>query len=106
MNGLLVIIDNGSPIGSHSVRSARQHLLDLFNTPQQLDQHEDENVNMFGKTAAVNYVLPPPTDNAGKQFKYEDFMLRVLAPCTHDQTCPLKPGAWCSFKQKTQVNSS
>jgi ribosomal protein RSM22 (predicted rRNA methylase) len=30
VNGVLVIIDNGSPIGSHNTRSARKMLLDLF----------------------------------------------------------------------------
>lgn len=35
-NGLLVIIDNGSPIGSHHTRSARQMLLDLFGNKDNL----------------------------------------------------------------------
>lgn len=30
VNGVLVIIDNGSPIGSHNTRSARKMLLELF----------------------------------------------------------------------------
>jgi SAM-dependent methyltransferase len=35
-NGLLVVIDNGSPIGSHHTRSARQMLLDLFGDKEKL----------------------------------------------------------------------
>lgn len=35
-NGILVIIDNGSPIGSHHTRSARQMLLDLFGNKENL----------------------------------------------------------------------
>jgi ribosomal protein RSM22 (predicted rRNA methylase) len=35
-NGLLVIIDNGSPIGSHHTRSARQMVLDLFGDKEKL----------------------------------------------------------------------
>lgn len=109
VNGVLVLIDNGSPIGSHSVRTARQFLLDLFNTTSSSGGKDGEAVSdsprMFGKTAEVQYVLPPPTNpDTGKPYRFEDFSLKVLAPCTHDKPCPLKPGAWCSFKQKTQVS--
>jgi ribosomal protein RSM22 (predicted rRNA methylase) len=111
VNGILVLIDNGSPIGSHSVRTARQFLLDMFNTTSSSDRVSDKegeavsaSPRMYGKTAEVQYVLPPPTDPATqKPYRYEDFTVKVLAPCTHDKVCPLKPGAWCSFKQKTQV---
>jgi ribosomal protein RSM22 (predicted rRNA methylase) len=106
VNGVLVLIDNGSPIGSHGVRTARQFLLDMFNSPTTDNEGGAENPRLVGKTTEVQYVLPPPTNpETDKPYRYEDFTVKVLAPCTHDRTCPLKPGAWCSFKQKTQVRA-
>jgi ribosomal protein RSM22 (predicted rRNA methylase) len=107
VNGILVIVDNGSPIGSHSVRTARQFLLDMFNSPSSSDTADGQptaGARMYGKSSEVQYVLPPPSNpDTGRPYRYEDFTVKVLAPCTHDKVCPLKPGAWCSFKQKTQV---
>lgn len=36
------------------------------------------------------------------RFSYEDYEVSVIAPCTHDGTCPLRPGSWCSFPQRAQ----
>jgi hypothetical protein len=44
-------------------------------------------------------VLKPP---GSPRFAYEDYEISVVAPCTHDGTCPLRPGSWCSFPQRAQ----
>nr|CCA19192.1 conserved hypothetical protein [Albugo laibachii Nc14] len=65
-NGYLVIVDRGSPWGSHQVRSARQFILDSVNDS-------------------------------------EDFSVRVVAPCPHNEKCPASKGTWCHFVQRSPV---
>lgn len=89
-NGLLVIVEAGSPLGSHTVRSARQFLLDNFN-PSCLQTHDVD-----GLKNDIRMVLPPP----GKSTKHNDFAATVVAPCTHDRPCPLAAGTWCAFSQR------
>ena len=105
--GVLVIIEPGNPVGSHIVRSARQFILDTFNkdaaslkeakqvkrapgtskpySPQRIDPND----------ASVELVLPPP-----RNLSYTDLKASVLAPCPHDEPCPLGRGVFCSFSQK------
>lgn len=85
VNGLMVILEKGNPIGSHTVRTARKVLLDSFN----------EKIN--GKSELVNSIPP-------KGVEIPDICATVVAPCTHDMPCPLSPGLFCSFSQK--VNSA
>lgn len=51
------------------------------------------------KTREIKYVLKPP---GHPKYKYEDYEVSVISPCTHDGVCPLKPGTWCSFSQRAQ----
>ena len=50
VNGLMVILEKGNPIGSHTVRTARKVLLDSFN----------EKIN--GKSELVNSIPPKGSD--------------------------------------------
>ena len=105
--GVLVIVEQGNPVGSHIVRSARQFILDTFNEgaaalreAQQVKRapgvskpstpRRNESVD-----ASVQLVLPPP-----RNLRYSDLRAAVLAPCPHDAPCPLGKGVFCSFSQK------
>jgi ribosomal protein RSM22 (predicted rRNA methylase) len=84
VNGCLVIIENGNPQGSHTVRTARQFILDNF----------PSKVSADSSTTSINLILP------FAQYDRHEISARVVAPCTHDQACPLRPGVFCSFSQK------
>ena len=121
VNGVLVLLEAGSPFGSHTVRTARQFILDMtasvdkygkfeVSKPrdlfQQVDDEDDdwnqEEKDDKGKKKQRNnkssnlMILPPPST----KLKYTDLLARVIAPCTHDRPCPIKAGGWCSFGQK------
>mmetsp|Transcript_10422 Transcript_10422/g.15854 ORF Transcript_10422/g.15854 Transcript_10422/m.15854 type:complete len:895 (+) Transcript_10422:39-2723(+) len=93
VDGILVIIDNGNPVGSHHTRSARQMLLELFGSSGSSGAPQP----VPTKDTAVRYVLQPPSH---PRLKYEDFEVKVISPCTHDGVCPLRKGSWCSFSQR------
>lgn len=122
VNGVLVLLEAGSPFGSHTVRTARQFILDMtasvdkygkfeVSKPRDLSQQaEDEGEEDWehkekdekgGKKqnnikSSNLMILPPPST----KLKYTDLMTKVIAPCTHDRPCPIKAGGWCSFGQK------
>lgn len=125
--GYLVIIESGNPYGSHTVRTARQFVLDTFNhldsngvpnpkmattvfpstpkTNKPTGEDEDEGEGEGEKdrrgthrtepSTVPTMVLPPPPG-----YDHQDLGAFVISPCTHDKTCPLAPGTWCSFSQK------
>ena len=90
-NGIMVIVDVGNPYGSHAVRSARQFILDTFNTN---DIVEDK----FGSILNGQRMILPTSNN----YEHKDFGAFVLSPCTHDLNCPLGTSNWCSFSQKVK----
>jgi ribosomal protein RSM22 (predicted rRNA methylase) len=102
--GCLVIVETGSPVGSHTVRTARQLLLDKFGR-HQLEQEEavhDEKTSisnrkkkLINKEQNAHRLLDAPSG-----MKHSDLWASVVSPCTHDKECPLRPGAWCSFSQR------
>lgn len=124
VGGLLVIVEAGNPQGSHTVRTARQYILDLFNqetvsrneievqAPREHrggegnrsdDQHVKEGAGGSGvdrderkrQSRVHQHALAAP---AG--YSHSQITARVVAPCTHDRPCPLGGGVWCSFSQK------
>jgi ribosomal protein RSM22 (predicted rRNA methylase) len=82
VGGYLVIIESGNPEGSHTVRTAREFILNSFN------HTADEKSNLFN-------ILPAP-----RGLNKKDLGAFSIAPCTHDKPCPLSEGVWCSFSQK------
>jgi len=109
VGGCMLILEGGSPYGSHTVRTARQFLLDNFRLKS--SEEEDEELRKGGsktkKQLSTNeadashpippfqHILPPPHG-----FSHKDVYASVVSPCTHDGTCPLLDGVWCSFSQK------
>lgn len=92
--GVLVIVEAGSPRGSHIVRSARQLILDSFNPSS------GNNPLKTSGTGDGNVVVRPVLDPPPGIKSHEDVGAFVVAPCTHDKKCPLGDGVWCSFSQK------
>jgi ribosomal protein RSM22 (predicted rRNA methylase) len=105
--GVLVLIEQGNPVGSHIVRSARKFILDNFNdraselrsikpvkrfpgTKLTTSPKKDESVD-----PVVELLLPAPRDRT-----YRELRAAVIAPCSHDDKCPLARGVFCSFSQK------
>ena len=105
--GVLVIVEQGNPVGSHIVRSARQFILDAFNkdAASLREAKQVKRAPGTSKTSApqrndsadapIELVLPPP-----RNLRYTDLKASVLAPCPHDEPCPLGRGVFCSFSQK------
>lgn len=93
VGGLLVILENGNPRGSHIVRSARKLILDSF-SPEGMSTAAV--LNDDGSDIILNNVLDPPPGVAS----HKDIGAFTVAPCTHDKPCPLGDGVWCSFSQK------
>eukprot|EP01039_Chlorochromonas_danica_P009707 gene9707-10737_t len=132
-NGILVIIEEGNPTGSHTVRTARQMVLDTFSSVNAKgyfeyqttafrskkkdlkaeDSLDSKKANPKGKEEASTVELEDEKVRlvSGRMMlppppsvsSYTDVKASVLAPCTHDKPCPLSAGAWCSFSQR--VNS-
>jgi ribosomal protein RSM22 (predicted rRNA methylase) len=94
VHGCLVIIEDGHYSGNHTVRTARQFILDAFNNADRAD--------------GMKYALPPPqkrTDadsDIPEQYDLNQLGVSVVAPCTHDQPCPLGAGKKCTFGQKVR----
>jgi len=115
-NGLLLIIEAGNPRGSHTVRTARQLLLDMF-SKQRSDlkdkpmskamrrggkkafQEDNDGESAASPPPRVSWVLPPPPPFSS----HEQYRAKVVSPCTHDKPCPLHGASWCSFSQKVGV---
>ena len=98
--GCLVIAEGGSPVGSHTVRTARQLLLDKFGKVTQQEQREQEEQPQSGRKTKQQLSRTQALLEAPNGLKHSDLWATVLAPCTHDKVCPLRPGAWCSFSQR------
>jgi ribosomal protein RSM22 (predicted rRNA methylase) len=145
-NGYLILLENGNPMGSHLIRTARQYLLHMMNTitkdgefeqyyddsyqvPEKIAQKKaakeaernekekeegkeseemEENSEFFQqmkqykeKRKAINkgqersMILPAP-----KSYRHTDFKAHVIAPCTHDNVCPMNKDSFCSFSQR------
>lgn len=88
VGGYLVIIEAGNPEGSHTVRTAREFILDSFNLEDNKDKSKSKSNNLFN-------ILPAP-----RGLNKKDLGAFSIAPCTHDKPCPLTEGIWCSFSQK------
>ena len=125
IGGLLVIIDNGNPVGSHTTRTARKFILETFNYTPEADEEKKKRLQKwriaskekvaigklgklnsespavdkgeFGKEDVINLVLPAP-----EPYTHHDVRATVISPCTHDKPCPLGVGVWCSFSQKVR----
>lgn len=107
VNGCLVIIDTGNPIGSHTVRAARKFLLDHINGNNYIDRGKRPKVagnksDNSNDTSDDNVIMEPLHMLLPQPNGYENATLKVytVAPCTHDKECPLGKGIWCSFSQK------
>lgn len=106
VNGVLLILESGNPVGSHMVRSARKFVLETFNGKGVGGLKQVKPAKRIPGTALttaapkdwsiVELLLPPPRSYAS----YEELSAAVIAPCTHDKACPLAPGSFCSFSQK------
>jgi SAM-dependent methyltransferase len=101
INGYIVIVESGSPQGSHTVRTARQFLLDFFKANNKIESKS----NTPPKKETKRYALPEPPLAAAYGLTHDDLTVHVVAPCTHDNVCPLGIGHWCSFSQKVCLSS-
>jgi ribosomal protein RSM22 (predicted rRNA methylase) len=120
VGGALVIVENGSPVGSHTVRTARQLILDTFGTRAAAaaasaahTSQDDKNSQAKGKDAkdassgSSSSSRPALTVaektarmlSAPQGLQHSQVAASVVAPCTHDGECPLRKGFWCSFSQ-------
>lgn len=91
VGGCLVIIESGNPVGSHAVRTARQFLLDSFSNPSLNHQKSKKSSN-----SPIELLLP------STGYTLDDVTAKVVAPCTHDNRCPLTKQNFCSFSQKVK----
>lgn len=98
IGGCLVLVETGNAQGSHAVRTGRQFILDNFNSAE-IEENTGDRVKRKTKDNrledSIKFILDGP-----QGFKNEDIRARVIAPCTHDQRCPLSNGAQCNFSQK------
>ncbi len=109
IGGCMVIIENGSPVGSHTVRTARQLVLDSFGTRASVESKTrgNDGDSRRGKDTKARNLSASKNGNtesfmlsAPRQLQHDEVAASVLAPCTHDRECPLRDGFWCSFSQK------
>ena len=113
VNGCLVIIENGDPQGSHTVRTARQFILDAFNR-----KFDNNNNNTDNLSTKMLYAFPPPLKKhkgtiddvnpespptEGSRFDHNDLGVSIVAPCSHDAHCPLGRSI-CAFSQKVSCD--
>lgn len=107
--GHVVIVDEGGPYGSYVTRWSREVLLKLnaatgnaYNVHlksllpggfamENLDLHTD---------LKGSFLLPPLGATSMDDHKRGAEELQVVAPCTHDETCPKSLGEWCSFSHR------
>eukprot|EP00903_Cladosiphon_okamuranus_P009917 g9414.t3 len=86
--GALVLVEDGSAKGSHTVRSARQMV--LRPSAPSTEQEEDKSVRGGRRGRRVEKATPRPY---------------VVGPCRHDMECPLQAGELCRFQQKVPWNA-
>jgi len=109
-NGILVISEPGSPVGSHTCRTARQLLLDTFGKETLENSIAANNLvidNDNNLSKRKQQKLIHETDKFSKRmldapigYVHSDLYSTIVAPCTHDKPCPLAQGVWCSFSQR------
>lgn len=106
VGGCLVIIEPGSPVGSHTVRTGRQFILDTFNNNDNRNSSTDSDSNMKrrgnheatsgnGTGNSFTPILPPMDGIRNDQIR-----AFTISPCTHDKPCPLGHKVYCSFSQR------
>ena len=130
VGGYLIILEPGNPIGSHTVRTGRQYVLDIFNNVTRGGRTSADIVSstFFDSETSGNQLpaqfakVPSLVKNKGDSstgaterhhqvdmmlpapgtagFGYDQLGASVVAPCTHDRPCPMQTGTWCSFSQK------
>ena len=128
--GIMLVVEPGNPLGSHTVRTARQFILNFFNegidftpnkdTHDEKEEDSDEISDIDTKTPMKDPLglLEKETPKKSKKDKNtqipikhvlppphhfnsnEELRATVISPCVHDKPCPLGPGVWCSFAQK------
>ncbi|CAM9134901.1 unnamed protein product [Ectocarpus fasciculatus] len=91
--GALVLVEDGSAKGSHTVRSARHMVLrPSAPSPEQAGDTSKQRGNRQGKRNERER-QPPPRPY-------------VVGPCRHDKECPLQAGEFCRLQQKARKMSS
>ncbi|CAB1108114.1 unnamed protein product [Ectocarpus sp. CCAP 1310/34] len=89
--GVLVLVEDGSAKGSHTVRSARHMVLrPSAPAPEQGGDTGKQRGNRRGKK---NERQAPPRPY-------------VVGPCRHDKECPLQAGEFCRLHQKARKTTS
>jgi ribosomal protein RSM22 (predicted rRNA methylase) len=111
-DGILVIVEQGDACGSHTVRTARHFLHSMthsLTTRGKFDAHAlDEQIpssasapSKPNQSSVSNQEMAMMLPLLPGQFRnYSDMGIRTIAPCTHDQVCPLLPGRKCTFMQR------
>lgn len=95
VNGVLVILEEGGGWGNHTVRTARQFILDAFNNSSSTTGNKEKMVHALPRLKNGN--------NDGKEYDHDELGVSVVAPCTHDLPCPLGKGKLCLFSQKVRL---
>ncbi|CAM9432193.1 unnamed protein product [Ectocarpus sp. 12 AP-2014] len=88
--GVLVLVEDGSAKGSHTVRSAR-HMVLRPSAPAP-EQDEDTGKQRGNRRGKKNERQVPPRPY-------------VVGPCRHDKECPLQAGEFCRLQQKVPWNA-
>lgn len=108
-DGIVVFVEHGDSHGSHTVRTARHYLQALT---QSLDKRGKFSFASLDSKIPQGLGQPPRTPETlpessmmlplvpGEFSSYADMGARTLAPCTHDEVCPLYPGKKCTFMQR------
>jgi len=86
---VLVLLEPGTPKASQAVREAREEVLRLEARAQ--------------RARAKAHARGAPGEQTPTQPLPEPAGVHVLAPCAHDQRCPMDGSrAWCHFAQRVQ----
>ncbi|CAN0299930.1 unnamed protein product [Ascophyllum nodosum] len=92
--GALVVVEDGSLKGSHTVRSAREMVLRPM-SPLSQEGGEKRAFDMKKRRGGKD----EPKKSEETRAPY------VVGPCRHDKACPLQTGESCSFSQKVPWNA-